>query len=158
MSEDNYGSLMLKSALSNSVDLKNVSAAGIYPVTQGNATAPSTNAGLLKVIPGSTSQIITFKAEDSSITYTLINGSWEKNTAGDLDAYTKAESDALYVQGMRQSGIMTLNVGSGANTQAAAGGVVIGARVNGDWDNNEQLKYTWLQQNINGEWVTIGRV
>ncbi|WGA07846.1 phage tail protein [Escherichia coli] len=63
-----------------------------------------------------------------------------------------------YVQDIRQSGIMNLNVGSHANTQAPAGGVVIGAIVNGDWDNNEILKYTWLQKNVNGTWLTIGRV
>ncbi|MEG1691516.1 MAG: hypothetical protein RR308_17355 [Hafnia sp.] len=73
-------------------------------------------------------------------------------------AYTKAESNARFVQDIRQSGIMNLNVGSHANTQAPAGGVVIGAIVNGDWDNNEILKYTWLQKNVNGTWLTIGRV
>ncbi|QET58575.1 phage tail protein [Citrobacter portucalensis] len=73
-------------------------------------------------------------------------------------AYTKAESNARFIQDIRQSGIMNLNVGSHANTQAPAGGVVIGAIVNGDWDNNEILKYTWLQKNVNGTWLTIGRV
>ena len=62
-----------------------------------------------------------------------------------------------YVQDIRQSGIMNLSVASGNNTQAPAGGVVIGAIVNGDWDNNEILKYTWLQKNVNGTWLTIGR-
>ncbi|TBL82207.1 phage tail protein [Hafnia alvei] len=74
------------------------------------------------------------------------------------EAYTKAESNARYVQDIRQSGIMNLAVGSNANTQAPAGGVVIGAIVNGTWDNNEILKYTWLQKNVNGTWLTIGRV
>ncbi|WP_111329331.1 phage tail protein [Hafnia alvei] len=74
------------------------------------------------------------------------------------EAYTKAESNARYVQDIRQSGIMNLDVGSNANTQAPAGGVVIGAIVNGTWDNNEILKYTWLQKNVNGTWLTIGRV
>ncbi|MDX7506141.1 hypothetical protein SJ593_25190 [Citrobacter freundii] len=62
------------------------------------------------------------------------------------------------VEDVRQSGIMNLSVGSNANTQAPAGGVVIGAIVNGDWDNNEILKYTWLQKKVRGSWVTIGRV
>ena len=62
------------------------------------------------------------------------------------------------VEDVRQSGIMNLSVGSNANTQAPAGGVVIGAIVNGNWDNNEILKYTWLQKKVRGSWVTIGRV
>ncbi|HAF6280316.1 TPA: hypothetical protein G9F26_004549, partial [Salmonella enterica] len=62
-----------------------------------------------------------------------------------------------FVRDIRQSGIMTLGVGSNANTQTPAGGVVIGAIVHGNWDNNEELKYTWLQKNINGTWYNAGR-
>ena len=78
--------------------------------------------------------------------------------AAQSSVYSKTASDARYVQDIRQSGIMNLAVGSNANTQAPAGGVVIGAVVNGTWDNNEILKYTWLQKNVNGTWLTIGRV
>lgn len=78
--------------------------------------------------------------------------------AAQSSVYSKTASDARYVQDIRQSGIMNLAVGSNANTQAPAGGVVIGAIVNGTWDNNEILKYTWLQKNVNGTWLTIGRV
>ncbi|EDW6064252.1 hypothetical protein YT14_002369 [Salmonella enterica subsp. enterica serovar Oslo] len=62
-----------------------------------------------------------------------------------------------FVQDIRQSGIMSLYAGSDANTQTPEGGVVIGAIVHGKWDNNEELKYTWLQKKINGTWQTIGR-
>ncbi|MGO3012644.1 MAG: phage tail-collar fiber domain-containing protein [Hafnia alvei] len=78
--------------------------------------------------------------------------------AAQSSVYSKIASDARYVQDIRQSGIMNLAVGTNANTQAPAGGVVIGAIVNGTWDNNEILKYTWLQKNVNGTWLTIGRV
>lgn len=63
-----------------------------------------------------------------------------------------------FVKDIRQSGIMNLSVGTNANTQTPEGGVVIGAIVHGNWDNNEELKYTWLQKNINGTWLTTGRV
>ncbi|HHR4860478.1 TPA: phage tail protein, partial [Salmonella enterica] len=62
-----------------------------------------------------------------------------------------------FVQDIRQSGIMNLYVGTNANNHTPEGGVVIGAIVHGTWDNNEELKYTWLQRNINGTWMTIGR-
>lgn len=79
--------------------------------------------------------------------------------ATDLSAYaTQQWVLQNLVEDVRQSGIMNLSVGSGANTQAPAGGVVIGAIVNGNWDNNEILKYTWLQKKVRGSWVTIGRV
>ncbi|MDE9613631.1 phage tail-collar fiber domain-containing protein [Citrobacter portucalensis] len=79
--------------------------------------------------------------------------------ATDLSAYaTQQWVLQNLVEDVRQSGIMNLSVGSDANTQAPAGGVVIGAIVNGNWDNNEILKYTWLQKKVRGSWVTIGRV
>ena len=79
--------------------------------------------------------------------------------ATDLSAYaTQQWVLQNLVEDVRQSGIMNLSVGSNANTQAPAGGVVIGAIVNGNWDNNEILKYTWLQKKVRGSWVTIGRV
>lgn len=79
--------------------------------------------------------------------------------ATDLSAYaTQQWVLQNFVEDIRQSGIMNLSVGSDANTQAPAGGVVVGAIVNGNWDNNEILKYTWLQKKVRGSWVTIGRV
>ena len=79
--------------------------------------------------------------------------------ATDLSAYaTQQWVLQNLVEDVRQSGIMNLSVGSDANTQAPAGGVVVGAIVNGNWDNNEILKYTWLQKKVRGSWVTIGRV
>ncbi|EAT4152972.1 hypothetical protein EUY23_02535 [Salmonella enterica] len=63
-----------------------------------------------------------------------------------------------FVQDVRLSGIMNLSVGTNANNQAPEGGVVIGAIVHGNWDNNEELKYTWLQKKINGTWQTVQRV
>ncbi|WP_338457284.1 phage tail protein [Citrobacter portucalensis] len=79
--------------------------------------------------------------------------------ATDLSAYaTQQWVLQNFVEDIRQSGIMNLSVGSDANTQAPAGGVVVGAIVNGNWDNNEILKYTWLQKKVRGSWVTIGRM
>ncbi|WP_063587090.1 phage tail protein [Hafnia alvei] len=96
------------------------------------------------------------KAESDNRYYTKAQS--DAGYAAQSSVYSKTASDARYVQDIRQSGIMNLAVGSNANTQAPAGGVVIGAIVNGTWDNNEILKYTWLQKNVNGTWLTIGRV
>lgn len=96
------------------------------------------------------------KVESDARYYTKVQS--DAGYAAQSSVYSKTASDARYVQDIRQSGIMNLAVGSNANTQAPAGGVVIGAIVNGTWDNNEILKYTWLQKNVNGTWLTIGRV
>ncbi|EGT7582949.1 hypothetical protein OP853_001217 [Salmonella enterica] len=71
---------------------------------------------------------------------------------------TSAWVNQNFVQDVRLSGIMNLSVGTNANNQAPEGGVVIGAIVHGNWDNNEELKYTWLQKKINGIWQTVLRV
>lgn len=86
MSENNYGALMLKSALDTSVDVTKIIAPGIYPVTQGNASAPDSVAGSLTVAPVPSGIKVTFERQDSSIVYSLINGKWEKPTATDVGA------------------------------------------------------------------------
>ncbi|WP_410735102.1 hypothetical protein [Citrobacter koseri] len=86
MSENNYGALMLKSALATSTDLKKVTAPGMYPVIQGNSTAPDSSAGLLTVSFTPTKQKVTFQKEGSSVVYSLIDGDWIKPTYSDVDA------------------------------------------------------------------------
>ncbi len=86
MSENNYGALMLKSALDTSVDVTKIIAPGIYPVTQGNASAPDSVAGLLTVAPVPPGSKVTFERQDSSVVYSLINGKWVKPAATDVSA------------------------------------------------------------------------
>ena len=53
MSENNYGALMMKTALSASDDIDNLISPGIYPVPPGNMSSPSSIGGLLTIFPGS---------------------------------------------------------------------------------------------------------
>lgn len=50
MSENNYGALMMKSALSANVDIDSVLQPGIYPVPSGNTSSPDPNGGTLLFI------------------------------------------------------------------------------------------------------------
>lgn len=64
-----------------------------------------------------------------------------------------------FVQNIRQSGVTYIGAEENSGQRLVpAGGVLIGSQVNGKWDNNEGFYYTWIQQNINGNWLTIGRV
>lgn len=98
MSENNYGALMLKSALDTSVDITKIIAPGIYPVTQGNASAPDSVAGSLTVAPVPLGSKVTFERQDSSVVYSLINGKWEKPTAMDVGA-ARAFSGSISIGG-----------------------------------------------------------
>ena len=53
MSENNYGALMMKSALSASVDLDSIFQPGFYIVPPGNPTSPDPQGGILTVYNGS---------------------------------------------------------------------------------------------------------
>ncbi|MGZ0337096.1 hypothetical protein ACTM6J_18975 [Citrobacter freundii] len=64
-----------------------------------------------------------------------------------------------FVQNIRQSGVAYIDAEKNSGQRLVpAGGVLIGSQVNGEWDNNEGFYYTWIQQNINGNWLTIGRI
>ncbi|WP_418225941.1 phage tail protein [Citrobacter freundii] len=72
---------------------------------------------------------------------------------------TQAWVSQNFVQNIRQSGVAYINAEKNSGQRLVpAGGVLIGSQVNGEWDNNEGFYYTWIQQNINGNWLTIGRV
>lgn len=86
MSENNYGALMLKSALDISVDVTKITSPGIYPIIQGNASVPDASSGLLKVSLTPSKPQIDFQKENSSVIYSFVNGNWEKPTAIDVDA------------------------------------------------------------------------
>ncbi|EHX1586827.1 hypothetical protein K3P48_004571, partial [Salmonella enterica subsp. enterica serovar Carmel] len=86
MSENNYGALMLKSALDISVDVTKITSPGIYPVIQGNASVPDASSGLLKVSLTPSKPQIDFQKENSSVIYSFVNGNWKKPTAIDVDA------------------------------------------------------------------------
>ncbi|WP_336241179.1 gp53-like domain-containing protein [Citrobacter freundii] len=90
MSENNYGALMLKSALDTSVDVTKIIAPGIYPVIAGNASVPDSSAGLMMVVLTATSQKTTFQKESSSVVYSLINGKWKKPEPGDVGNFGTA--------------------------------------------------------------------
>lgn len=72
---------------------------------------------------------------------------------------TQAWVSQNFVQNIRQSGVAYIDAEKNSDQRLVpAGGVLIGSQVNGEWDNNEGFYYTWIQQNINGNWLTIGRV
>lgn len=66
-------------------------------------------------------------------------------------AYTKAESDARYIQNMRLGTAATINIGG--NGSVPGGCVVVGAGTD-DWKLN-RLIYKPIQRYINGVWATI---
>ncbi|EBH1860368.1 phage tail protein [Salmonella enterica] len=92
MSENNYGALMLKSALDISVDVTKITSPGIYPIIQGNINVPDASAGLLTVSLTPSKSQITFQKENSSVIYSFVNGNWESPTATDVDALAKSQN------------------------------------------------------------------
>ncbi|WOR56441.1 phage tail protein [Citrobacter freundii] len=103
---------------------------------------------------------------DGSITLS-INGQVTPSNYGNFDArYQPKDNYATqawvlqnFVQNIRQSGVAYIGAEKNSGQRLVpAGGVLIGSQVNGEWDNNEGFYYTWIQQNINGNWLTIGRV
>ena len=52
MSENNYGALMMKSALSASINIDEILLPGIYPIPPNNLTSPDLNGGILTVHSG----------------------------------------------------------------------------------------------------------
>lgn len=94
MSENNYGALMLKSALDISVDVTKITSPGIYPVIHGNSSVPDASSGLLKVSLTPSKPQITFQKENSSVIHSFVNGNWEKPTATDVDALAKSQNGA----------------------------------------------------------------
>lgn len=134
MSENNYGALMLKSALDTSVDVTKIIAPGIYPVTQGNASAPDSVAGSLTVAPVPSGTKVTFERQDSSVAYSLINGKWEKPTAVDVDALAKLQNGG----DIPDKDLFVRNIGA---ARAFSGGISIGG--GGNWTTAEFI--AWLE-------------
>lgn len=122
MSENNYGALMLRSALDISVDVTKITSPGIYPIIQGNINVPDASAGLLTVSLTPSKPQITFQKENSSVVYSFVNGNWEKPTATDVDALAKSQNGAdipnkpLFVQnlGLKETLNPTKRVSIGA--------------------------------------------
>ncbi|CAM3298608.1 hypothetical protein SB6411_02106 [Klebsiella spallanzanii] len=52
MSENNYGALMMKSALSTNTEIDGILLSGIYPIPEGNLSSPDPEGGFLTVYPG----------------------------------------------------------------------------------------------------------
>ncbi|EAM5219115.1 hypothetical protein EJM58_13485 [Salmonella enterica] len=139
MSENNYGALMLKSALDISVDVTKITSPGIYPVIHGNASVPDASSGLLKVSLTLSKPQITFQKENSSVIYSFVNGNWEKPTATDVDALAKSQNGAdipnpalfrqnigVYDASTSQKGLVRLNggVSDADDTLGATSGAV----------------------------------
>ncbi|MBA8106196.1 hypothetical protein [Citrobacter sp. RHBSTW-00029] len=90
MSENNYGALMLKSALDTSVDLTKFTFPGVYPVISGNSSVPDSSAGLLIVSLTPSGSRTIFLKESTSVIYSLVSGEWIKPTASDVNAVAKS--------------------------------------------------------------------
>ncbi|KAF1367496.1 hypothetical protein [Yokenella regensburgei] len=91
MSENNYGALMLKSALDNSVDIKTVSSPGIYSVIAGNASVPNSLAATLQVLPPITSPKLFLVTSDGNA-YHLTAPGWQ--VYGDIKTINGEKPDA----------------------------------------------------------------
>ncbi|ENP7321568.1 hypothetical protein ACEC12_001096, partial [Salmonella enterica] len=135
MSENNYGALMLKSALDISVDVTKITSPGIYPIIQGNINVPDASAGLLTVSLTPSKPQITFQKENSSVVYSFVNGNWEKPTATDVDALAKSQNGGD-IPDKKQ---FARNIGAAV---AFSGGIAIGGDAN-PWTTAEFI--VWLE-------------
>lgn len=135
MSENNYGALMLKSALDISVDVTKITSPGIYPVIHGNTSVPDASSGLLKVSLTPSKPQITFQKENSSVIYSFVNGNWEKPTATDVDALAKSQNGG----DIPDKGLFAQNIGAAL---AFSGGIHIGGDSN-PWTTAEFI--AWLE-------------
>ncbi|ENQ6791485.1 hypothetical protein ACEQMN_002215 [Salmonella enterica] len=135
MSENNYGALMLKSALDISVDVTKITSPGIYPIIQGNINVPDASAGLLTVSLTPSKPQITFQKENSSVVYSFVNGNWEKPTATDVDALAKSQNGG----DIPDIDLFVRNIGA---ARAFNGGINIGGD-SGSWTTAEFI--TWLE-------------
>lgn len=122
MSENNYGALMLKSALDISVDVTKITSPGIYPIIQGNASVPDASSGLLKVSLTPSKPQIDFQKENSSVIYSFVNGNWEKPTAIDVDALP-ASGTAVAANRLVSRGTLPALTGT---TRGSDGGLIMG--------------------------------
>ncbi|EBQ8439075.1 hypothetical protein B5W82_02380 [Salmonella enterica] len=135
MSENNYGALMLRSALDISVDVTKITSPGIYPIIQGNINVPDASAGLLTVSLTPSKPQITFQKENSSVVYSFVNGNWEKPTATDVDALAKSQNGA----DIPDRGLFAQNISAAL---AFSGGVSVGGDAN-PWTTAEFI--VWLE-------------
>ncbi len=135
MSENNYGALMLKSALDISVDVTKITSPGIYPVIHGNASVPDASSGLLKVSLTPSKPQITFQKENSSVIYSFVNGNWEKPTATDVDALAKSQNG----DDIPDKDLFVRRIGA---ARAFDGAVTIGGDAN-PWTTEEFI--AWLE-------------
>ncbi len=115
------------------------------------------------------------RSENGTDGYAFLDGNGNWQCSGQVAPSNYANFDARYqpkdnyatqawvlqnfVQNIRQSGVTYIGAEENSGQRLVpAGGVLIGSQVNGKWDNNEGFYYTWIQQNITGNWLTIGRV
>ena len=83
---------------------------------------------------------------------------YTQNSANDAREQAKTWAYQNLVSDIRQSGVTYIDAGKNSGQcLVPSGAVLIGTQVNGEWDNNEGFYYSWIQKNINGNWITIAR-
>lgn len=75
-------------------------------------------------------------------------------SAGAVGSYTKSESDARYLQGVRLGAETSVTMSDGHAYRAPTGNVVTGM-FKGGGGNPVDLYFKPIQRNVNGTWVTI---
>lgn len=77
MVDDFYSAFMLRGNIGATTDIKAVTVPGMYAVASGNASAPDSVAGVLVVLPPTTTPKLKFiKANDWNV-YSLVDGKWQ---------------------------------------------------------------------------------
>lgn len=167
MSENNYGALMLKSALDTSVDVTKIIAPGIYPVISGNSSAPDSSAGLLVVSLTPSGSITIFLKESSSVLYSLVSGKWIKPTASDVNAVAKTGDTMTGPLTLSEAGV-TIKTTNGDSPQYSVQNIVSGAdfnidllgaevRIFGKGSGSGQVRIATFNLN-NGDWSVPGNL
>ncbi|HDT6599718.1 TPA: hypothetical protein QFT68_005755, partial [Raoultella ornithinolytica] len=78
MSENNYGALMMKSAISASIDINGLMSPGIYSVPPDNPSSPHPDGGTLTIYPGSVKlrSFLSNTKNYASSSYATSSSSW----------------------------------------------------------------------------------
>jgi hypothetical protein len=108
--------------------------------TNGNFSAPG------QIVPGSYANF-----DNRYYTKTQSDNGYMAKTG----AYTKAESDARYVQNVRVGAAGTLKINKDVWSEAPVGAFMTGWYYEGDNPGGDSVHYRPLQINVNGSWRTI---
>lgn len=114
MADDFYSAFMLRGNIGATTDIKAVTAPGMYAVASGNASAPDSVAGVLVVLPPTTSPKLKFIKENDWNTYSLVDGKWQ----GLGSAAGHDEGDFLLTSGGTMTGPIAFSGGDAKNSYA----------------------------------------